>query len=221
MADIKDKLEGHLKSIKSELLKINDDEKIIDYVKYIYEHIKTNNDYVVERKILKEIKEISKNKDDELDVRIAELKKEKKKYMQKNYPASLQCGDIIYVKFGMGIADEINNGHYGVILSQKGSMFLIAPLTSKEQKYGSNTIYYKNLGLPSANNAEEEISYVSFTQIRYVHCRRIENISGIEKGREHIDELKVKKIIENYNNIISEGKVLTDIKSNDKIKLNN
>lgn len=205
--NINDVLEGLLKTLKDEILKLNDNIQIEKYARCLLEQIKSNNDFINEQYLLKEIKNLKDFKDEDAQKRVSHFKTEKKKYMQKNYPLNLKSGDIVYIKYGIGIADEIQDGHYSIILSQKGSMFLVAPLTSKPQKFDENNLYFENLGLPSKLVCEEEKSYVSFTQIRYVHCRRIENIENIKGGRLHIDETKVDKILENYFNIITIGRI--------------
>ena len=205
--NINDVLEGLLKTLKDEILKLNDNIQIEKYARCLLEQIKSNNDFINEQYLLKEIKNLKDFKDEDAQKRVSHFKTEKKKYMQKNYPLNLKSGDIVYVKYGIGIADEIQDGHYSIILSQNGSMFLVAPLTSKPQKFDENNLYFENLGLPSKLVCEEEKSYVSFTQIRYVHCRRIENIENIKGGRLHIDETKVDKILENYFNIITIGRI--------------
>ncbi|WP_243357273.1 type II toxin-antitoxin system PemK/MazF family toxin [Bacillus litorisediminis] len=136
------------------------------------------------------------------------LRDELRQVEKKNFPYNLQHGEIIHVDYGMGIADELRKGHYSVILSRKGEMFLVAPLTSQEQYYGKHTLFFENLNLPTFDGKDRDKSYVSFSQIRYVHSRRITKINHIDpslNGRLSLDKDSTKKILQNYFNIINEG----------------
>ncbi len=126
------------------------------------------------------------------------LKENINKLLPTNYPNSLTVGDIINVNFGIGFAGELSGDHYGIVLSRKGSMFLIAPLTKTPQPDKENTKFFEGLDLPGENGK----SYVNFGQIRFVHFRRLENIIGIIEGKRHINIDEVKDILEKYNKII-------------------
>ncbi|MGZ4032919.1 MAG: hypothetical protein ACXVP2_12245 [Tumebacillaceae bacterium] len=108
----------------------------------------------------------------------------------KNHPRNICKGDIVHVKFGVNVGNEMSDldanselkqGHYAVVLGQKGFMFLIAPLTSHEQP--EPTLQFANLHLPG----ETTISYLSLGKIKSVHIRRIERILGIPEGKRRLD----------------------------------
>ena len=127
----------------------------------------------------------------------------------KNHPLNISKGDIVHVRFGINIGDELSDldtkltlfdGHYGIVLAQKGFMFLILPLTSHPQRLGDSSLefYYENLELPGGCNK----SYPAFAKMQFVHLRRIKRIHGIPDGKkqlspEQISELdtKIKKLL--------------------------
>lgn len=136
-----------------------------------------------------------------------DLSSDLNKVQHKGVPNDIKFGEIVHVSFGIGIGDEIKGGHYSVILSRKGKMFLIAPLTSKEQKFGKQTLYFESIDLPAKDGFNPDKSYVSFSQIRYVHARRIELVKDLPKGknRVNIGTDNAQKILDNYYEIVKSG----------------
>lgn len=181
-----------LKTIYSELLDLDAD-NALEYVKWKLEKIITNKKHNKEIALRLQLKSTTVSSDE-----YNNIKSEIRKILPKNYPNSLEQGDIINVNFGIGFAGELSDDHYAIILSNKGSMFLIAPLTKTPQPDRENIKYFENLNLPGENGK----SYVNFGQIRYVHFRRIQNIIGIPEKKRHIDKIEVNDILEKFNKII-------------------
>jgi mRNA-degrading endonuclease toxin of MazEF toxin-antitoxin module len=193
------KLLGKINALKGELLKLDTENAIFVSDWYIHKLVSARK-HSEERFLKNQIKNgiVSKDK----------VKADLDKVKKKNFPYNLKHGDIINVHYGFGFTDEINDTHYAVVLSRKGEMFLVAPLTSKVQDFGSNTLYFENLNLPSATGVSVNKSYVSFSQIKYVHSRRIEVINRLpkkDKGRKQLANEQTKQILDNYKNIITEG----------------
>jgi mRNA-degrading endonuclease toxin of MazEF toxin-antitoxin module len=191
---------GKLNSLKGDLLSL-DLSKGIKAAEWFSNVIHLNKNHQKEREIRSELRQ-ENNADTEQP-----LREKIKEVQKKDFPFGLKFGDIIHVEFGIGIGDELRDGHYAVILSRKGEMFLIAPLTSETLYFGDNTLYFEGLGLPSTKGPNCK-SYVSFSQIRYIHSRRIKKIHKIHKslnGRIHLDEDKALQILTNYNKILVEG----------------
>ena len=204
-SELKNYFEGKFKSLKDELLKLDSPDLIKEYLDWVADKLVINIQFDNEKRILKSIKKLNKNEDKD---KISKLRKEKFKYKQDDKPYELLKGDIINVKFGVGIGDELNGEHYGIILSNNGAMFLIAPLTSTPSYFKKYEIVLRDLNLPrkSEDRGKDDLSYVSYSQIRYIHCRRITSIKkryGEENYKEklHIDEKIVDNIIRNYFSI--------------------
>lgn len=192
--DKKQYVQSKLKSIYSELLDCDCDYSI-EFADWFAEKLLENKNHFKEIDLNKKINGLKNKTDIESQKQLRELKADRKKVLPKNYPASLQKGDVIHVSYGIGLGDELTDGHYGIILSRKGSLYLVAPLTSTPQPYGEYNILIKGLDLP---NEDKNGGYVSYNHIRFVSYRRIENIQGIENGRRHVDKTVVDNILSNF-----------------------
>lgn len=192
--EIKEKVKSRTKALYSELLDLNS-QYAIDFADWMLDKIIANKNHekeIILRKMLKNPN--SKNMKQT-------LKKQIKKTLPENYPSSLESGDVIHVKFGIGYGGEISQGHYAIILSRKGSMFLVAPLTKSKQPDIENIKKFNDLNLPGS----VKTGYVNFGQIRYIHFRRIESIKNIDCGKINIGTEEVDDIFKKWNNIIKEN----------------
>ena len=126
--------------------------------------------------------------------KIKQLKKKKKKYEHTNYNHNLKIGDIVHINYGYGYCGELSMGHYGIVMSDiVNNMYFIVALSS--DPLNDFPFYFEGLNLPNAEDNNKK-SYVRFEQARFMHYRRITNISinGITMHRclkpEQIVELK-------------------------------
>lgn len=181
-----------------------DEEYAKSYLAWCIEKLKTNKNHFEESIIKSKLKKLPLNSEEQTS-----LKVQLKKVKHKNHPLNISKGDIVHVRFGINIGDELSDldtkltlfdGHYGIVLAQKGFMFLILPLTSHPQRLGDSSLefYYENLELPGGCNK----SYPAFAKMQFVHLRRIKRIHGIPDGKkqlspEQISELdtKIKKLL--------------------------
>lgn len=107
---------------------------------------------------------------------IKDLKKKKKKYEHQNYNHNLKIGDIVYVNYGYGYCGELSTGHYGIIMSEiVNNMYFVTTLSSDPLKLFE--FYFEGLNLPNAEANGNKRSYVRFEQSRFMHYRRLTNIS--------------------------------------------
>lgn len=108
--------------------------------------------------------------------KIKYLKKKKKKYEHVNYNHNLKIGDIVYVNYGFGYCGELSLGHYGVIMSEiKNNMYFVVTLSS--DPLNMFPYFLDNLNLPNSDCDKNKLSYVRFEQARFLHYRRLENIT--------------------------------------------
>ncbi|WP_153127416.1 type II toxin-antitoxin system PemK/MazF family toxin [Peribacillus tepidiphilus] len=184
------------KALFGELLDCDEDYAIA-LIDWYLEKTKINKKHIAETNLRNQLSALRGLTDSETSEKIKEIKKEIRKTLPTNYPNDLKKGDIVYVNFGQGFAGEISEGHYGVIVSRKGSNFFIAPLTKSPQPDGTNTMTITGLGLPGGVNT----GYVNFGQVRFVHYRRLENIIGLTE-RKSIAE-KIEELLEKFNNILN------------------
>ena len=193
-ATIDKKLLGYIDSLKGKLISYPLEEGLF-IGKWVLDNLKFNEDNEKEALLRSKIKLKLATKES--------LRKNLRKVAKTNFPYNLKFGEIINVKFGLGVGDELKSNHYGVILSRKGKMFLVAPLTSQELDFGVNTVSYEDLGLPNSKK-----TFVSFSQIRYVHERRITKIDKLPEDKDGRLKLEVEqaiRILDNYNKIIVDG----------------
>ena len=181
-----------LKSVYSQLLDLDLDYSL-SYVEWMLDKLIECRNHQTELAIRKQLAETNPR-----DSEYQRLKKALSKVLPKDYPNNLVSGDIVHVNFGVGFAGELSDGHYAVIISRKGSMYLIAPLTKASQPDGDNTVSLENLGLPGG----VQKGYINLGQIRYVHFRRLKNIIELPNGRKHIAIEIVKEVLDKHNNII-------------------
>ena len=205
---IKNYLIGKTRELEKELLKLDSLQSVEQYMKWAIEKLQINDCFANEELLLNEISKLDETKELE---KIAGLKKQKFKYSQQDKPFKLNKGDLINIKFGVGVGHELDGQHYGIILSNRGAMFLIAPLTSTPQDFGKYSKSLKDLGLPreeGKSSTKSDISYVSFSQIRYIHVRRITKIKKIFNQKDYKEKLELgvdvaNDIIQKYFDIIN------------------
>lgn len=117
----------------------------------------------------------------------------------KNHPLGITKGDIVHVRFGVNLGDEFSDldtnlkalpGHYGIVIAQKGFMFLVLPLTSHPQRLNDPNLdfYFEGLNLPGAYDK----SYLAFAKMKFVHFRRIIRIQGIQDGEKSLTPEQIK-----------------------------
>lgn len=111
----------------------------------------------------------------------------------KNHPLNISKGDIVHVRFGVNLGDELSDldqslktldGHYGIVVAQKGFMFLILPLTSHPLRLNDPDLdfYFEGLDLPGGYQK----SYLAFAKMQFIHFRRIKRIHGIQNGKKEL-----------------------------------
>lgn len=187
-----------LKAVYSELLDM-ETQDAKKYAEWFLEKTKMNKAHIKELKLRADYKLIRHLTDDESKRKAKGLKAQIKRTIPNSYPDSLQIGDVIFVKYGVGIGDEFHNDHYAVVLGRLGSLFLLAPITSTPQIFGSRNITISKIGMSGKDSG-----HICYSQIRYVHYRRIEKITSSANGRLKVDPEIALQIIKNYNEIIIE-----------------
>lgn len=203
-------VESILNYIKGELSRsVSDDDAIIyiDWVKTLL------SDTIKQEKELNLIEKIRAEKikgTPDISV-ITQLKKKKKKYEHQNYNHNLKIGDIVYVNHGYGYCAELSTGHYGIIMSDIiNNMYFIITLSSDPLK--DFPYYLEGLNLPNAEGDRDKKSYVRFEQSRFMHYRRLTNISV--NGKEIYRSLTTEQIKDVKNKFIEFMKL--DIDTNNK-----
>jgi hypothetical protein len=195
--DIIDEIDSTLKYIKGELISSFNEEDADLYIKWakkkVYDTIQNEKEFIVNQ----EIKSVKAKTPIDYKL-IKTLKKKKKKYEHQNYNHDLKIGDIVHVDYGFGYCGELSIGHYGIIMSEiKNNMYFIVALSS--DPLNSFPFYFENLSLPNADCDKNKKSYVRFEQSRFLHYRRIENITinnmVIEK---HLDAPQIVKLKEKF-----------------------
>lgn len=175
------------------------------YLKWCIEKIKTNKSHQKEKDLKRQLRNKNLNSRIEID-----LKNKLNKVKHKNHPRNISKGDIVHIRFGVNLGDELSDldsslkildGHYGVVIAQKGFMFLVIPLTSSPQRLNDSYLdfYFENLDLPGGHNK----SYLAFAKMQFVHLRRIKRIHGIPEGKKNLSpdqilelDKRLKKLIE-------------------------
>lgn len=134
--------------------------------------------------LLTKIRPLSAKTDEESKKLLYSLRKEKRKYEPKNYPSNLSVGDIVYVRYGFPYCSEMGDRHYGIIMSEiQGACYLVIPLSS--EPYRKFNFSLTGLNLPNKEHiGNDKISYVMFNHAKFIHYRRLENITGC--GRKNI-----------------------------------
>lgn len=124
----------------------------------------------------------------------------------KNHPLGITKGDIVHVRFGVNLGDEFSDldtnlkalpGHYGIVIAQKGFMFLILPLTSHPQRMNDPDLdlYFEGLDLPGTYKK----SYPAFAKMKFVDFRRIIRIHGIPDGKKSLNPTQLKTLESKLN----------------------
>lgn len=182
--DRKDFAKGRLDSLWGELLDINEN-YAVSYIEWSLQKLVNNKKHFLELKF-KRKRNKSSNDNERKD-----FQEEINKLKHKNIPQNISPGDVVHVTFGINLGDELSDidrennmidGHYAVVIGQKGFMFLVIPLTSQVQRVEPNMII-KDIGLPGATTE----SHVAFAKLKAVHIRRINRVHGIPEGKKPLD----------------------------------
>ena len=178
-------------AILSELLEL-DANYAESYIKWMHNLLRKNIEYIKESNLRKKLKIIRKDTEE-----YNEIKLKIKKCAHRSHPLNMSKGDIVHIKFGVNLGDELCDldkeqkslsGHYGMILAQTGFIFTVIPLTSQSQPSLDLVFELNNVnGLPKR-------SYLLFSQIRSVNIRRIERIISIPSGKITLNKDVVKEI---------------------------
>ncbi len=168
-------LESILNYIKGELIRSCSDEDATLYSDWIKSLIVDTIKNDKELKINSEIR-LEKQKEKADYTKIKKLKTKKKKYEHLNYNHNLKIGDIVYVNYGYGYCGELSTGHYGIIMSEiVNNMYFVITLSSDPLK--DFPFYFEGLNLPNSEGNKNKKSYIRFEQSRFMHYRRITNIT--------------------------------------------
>ena len=100
-ADKIKRVSNTLNSIKGILLDA-DSESALSFADWTMKKLRDKYNNSMETSLKQEIRKIQKYNDQASIEMLAKLKKKKKQYMPKEYPRSLDIGDIVNVKFGYG-----------------------------------------------------------------------------------------------------------------------
>lgn len=190
-------VESILNYIKGEIIRGTSDENAILYVDWIKtlltDTIKSEKELALNSEI-----RFEKQKDNPDYSKIRQLKKKKKKYEHLHYNHDLKIGDIVYVNYGYGYCGELSTGHYGIIMSDiVNNMYFVVTLSSDPLK--DFPFYLEGLDLPNAEGDKNKKSYVRFEQSRFMHYRRITNISvnGSDVFRS-LNEQQIKDVYQKF-----------------------
>lgn len=196
-------VESILNYVKGEIFRSVSDEDAILYSNWIKSLILDTIKNDKELKIISEIKKEKSKENPDLS-KIKQLKMKKKKYEHQNYNHNLKVGDIVYVNYGYGYCGELSTGHYGIIMSEIiNNMYFVVTLSS--DPLNDYNYYLEGLNLPNAEGDKNKKSYVRFEQSRFMHFRRLTNISvnGLQLYRKLTPEqvADVKKHFVNFMNL--------------------
>lgn len=162
------------------------------FLEWCREKITINKQHLEEQRIKSELKkESDEQAKTKLQGRLRIIK-------HKDHPLHIKRGDIVHVTYGLNVGDEFSDldanlqrgpGHYGIILAQKGFMFLILPLSSERQRLNDTNleVFFENLGLPGGIRK----SHLAFAKMKFVHFRRIKRIHGISGGKITLTEAQM------------------------------
>jgi hypothetical protein len=184
---------GILNALWSELLDV-DENYAETYLRWCLNKLKINKQHQEELRLKRERNNATtEDKKKELTLKI-------KAISHKNLPKNISKGDIVHVNFGINLGDELSDidynnkpltGHYGIVLGQKGFMFLIVPITSQAQRVEPK-MTLKDLGLPGTTTE----SHVAFAKMRCVHIRRIQRIHSLPEGKKTLSPELLKELEE-------------------------
>ncbi|WP_035301076.1 hypothetical protein [Brevibacillus thermoruber] len=106
---------ARIKALWGELLDCDAD-LALKTVEWYLEKTNINKKHLKEMQLRKQLKylEASSPRDEE---KIRETKKDIKQTLPPEYPDTIFSGDILHVKFGIGVGVELSDGHYAIILS--------------------------------------------------------------------------------------------------------
>ena len=166
------------------------------YLNWCVEKLRINKLHQQEQNLRRQIKNKTLTQDQKKN--LIDLLKNKK---HKNHPLDIKKGDIVHVRFGVNLGDELSDldkdlktldGHYGIVVAQKGFMFLILPLTSHKSRFNDPDLdfYFEGLNLPGGYQK----SYLAFSKMQFIHFRRIKRIHGIKEGKETLTEEQILKL---------------------------
>lgn len=174
------------------------------YLNWCIEKVKVNKLHQQEQLCKKKLKISTLKEKDKV-----ELQRILNTVKYKNHPKNISKGDIIHVRFGVNLGDELSDldstfkkidGHYGIVISQKGFMFLVIPLTSHPQRSGDADLDFclENLQLPGGHNK----SYLAFAKMKFIHIRRIKRIHGIHDGKKILTPEQLEKVDKGLKKLI-------------------
>lgn len=175
----------------------------MELIDWYLEKTATNRKHQIETHSRATVKQLTSKTDEESIQKVRQLRRQIKSVLPDNYPQNLQKGDVVWVNHGQGYAGEISDGHYGILLTRKGSNFLVAPLTKTRQPDKENTMEVTNLGLPARGGQTVETCYVNFGQMKFVHYRRLQNIIGLSVRKNVAGQLP--DLLTKFNNIINKS----------------
>ena len=181
-----DSLMGTLKGTIIQNVEQTDIEKFISWCNKL---VLDGNKDKQEKKLLRQIKNEQNNE------KLVQLNNQKKKYLPRNYPSEIKIGDIVHINFGYGYCSEISDGHYGIVLSNlKANMYFVIPCSSEPLRIMETPI---KLHVPNKEHNDDKISYLRFDQMRMIHYRRIERVSG--KRMYNIGEYNILRVYKKIN----------------------
>ncbi|MFJ8357023.1 hypothetical protein [Bacillus paramycoides] len=185
------KSRGTLNALWSELLDI-DENYAESYLQWSLSKLKTNIKHQKETDLKKERNKCATEKEKQ------DVTKKIRTVAHKDIPRNISKGDIVHVTFGLNIGDELSDiksdntllaGHYGIVLGQKGFMFLIIPITSQYQRIEPK-MTLDTSDLPGTYTT----SHVAFAKMKSVHIRRINRIHSIPDGKKTLDPVLLKEL---------------------------
>lgn len=166
------------------------------YLKWCMEKLNINKKHIKELSLKRQLKFKAPGSNEYNSIKFSI-----KEASHRNIPKNISKGDIVHVKFGVNLGDELtdldNNqvtlaGHYAIVLAQRGFMFLVLPLTSQPQRENDPELIMilKDLGLPGMINE----SHITIGKIRSVHIRRINRIHSLSEGKISLTPEKIKEL---------------------------
>ncbi|MEG0729626.1 MAG: hypothetical protein RR420_08390 [Anaerovoracaceae bacterium] len=177
------------------------------YLNWCIEKAKTNKLHQQEQNLKKQLKNQSLTEEEKNN-----LQNLLRNVKHKNHPLNISKGDVVHVRFGINLGDELSDldsslktldGHYGIVVAQKGFMFLILPLTSHPSRMNDSDLdfYFEGLDLPGGY----EKSYLAFAKMKFIHFRRIKRIHGIPNGKKNLLPEQVVKMNKALDKLMALG----------------
>ncbi|MGG2480886.1 hypothetical protein [Brevibacillus borstelensis] len=175
------------------------------YLTWCIEKLRTNKAHQKEQTIRRNLNRKNLTQQDR-----DQLTRELQKVKHKDHPKNITKGDIVHVKFGVNLGDELSDldgnykiidGHYAIVLGQKGFMFHILPLTSQPQRLNDPDleIFFEGLALPGGYDK----SHLAFAKMQFIHIRRIKRIHGIPEGKKRLTDEQLKILDEKLSKLMA------------------